>query len=105
MGVQCTYVKENCMASTTAAKECRLNLRATKEQRTLIERGATAHGQKVNNFVVSSACEKAEQILGEQRNFVMPPAQWDAFVAALDRPTVRHERLARLMSEPSLLER
>jgi uncharacterized protein (DUF1778 family) len=87
------------------AKECRLNLRATKEQRTVIERGASMHGQNVTDFVVSSAYEKAERVLAEQRNFVVPPAQWDAFVAALDRPTVRHERLARLLTEPSLLER
>lgn len=93
------------MGTPAAAKECRLNLRATKQQKAVIERGATAYGQKVTNFVVSSACEKAEQVLAEQRNFVLPPAQWNAFVAALDRPTVRHARLARLMSEPSILER
>jgi len=90
---------------TAAAKECRLNLRATKEQRSVIERGATVCGQRMTDFVVSSACERAEQILAEQRNFVVPPQNWDAFVAALDRPTVRHERLARLLSEPSILER
>ena len=88
-----------------ATKECRFNLRATKAQREVIERGATVHGQKMSDFVLASACEKAEQILAEQRHFVVPPAQWDAFVAALDRPAVRRERLARLMSEPSILER
>jgi uncharacterized protein (DUF1778 family) len=99
------YVRKGGFMSTAAAKECRLNLRATKEQRSVIERGATVYGQRMTDFVVSSACEKAEQILAEQRNFVVPPQKWDAFVAALDRPTVRHERLARLLSEPSILER
>jgi uncharacterized protein (DUF1778 family) len=93
------------MATALATKECRLNLRATKAQREVIERGAAAHGQKMSDFVLSSACEKAEQILAEQRHFDVAPAQWDAFVAALDKPTIRHERLARLMSEPSILER
>ena len=58
----------------------------------------------MTNFVLSSTCEKAKKILAEQRNFLVPPEQWGKFVAALDRPTVRHERLARLMSELSILE-
>ena len=90
---------------TATAKVSRLNLRTTKEQRTVIERAATAQGQKMTDFVLSSACEKAEQILAEQRNFVVSPERWQKFVAALDRPTVRHKRLARLLSEPSILER
>ena len=90
--------------ATAGAKVSRLNLRATKEQRAVIERGAAVQGQKMTDFVLSSACEKAEKILAEQRNFVVSPEQWKKFVAALDRPTVRHERLARLMSEPSILE-
>jgi uncharacterized protein (DUF1778 family) len=90
---------------TAGVKVCRLNLRATKEQRIIIERGATVHGQKMTDFVVSSACEKAEQVLAEQRNFIVSRQKWEAFVEALDRPTVRHVRLSRLMSEPSILER
>jgi uncharacterized protein (DUF1778 family) len=89
----------------TGPKVSRLNLRATKEQRTVIERAAAVQGHKMTDFVLSSACEKAAKILAEQRNFVVSPEQWQKFVAALDRPTVRHARLARLMSEPSILER
>ena len=106
--IWCTmYVRKGVsfMATAAATKEFRFNLRATKAQREVVERGAAVHGQKMSDFILSSACEKAEQILAEQRNFVVPSTQWDAFVAALDRPPVRHARLARLMSEPSILER
>lgn len=89
----------------TAAKESRFNVRTTKTQRAIIERGATVQGQTVTDFVVSSAYEKAEQVLADQRSFVVPKAKWDAFVAALDKPTNHKARLARLMSEPSILER
>ncbi len=91
--------------SVAAAKESRLNLRTTTAQRTIIERGATVQGQNVTDFVVSSAYEKAEQVLADQRSFVVPQTKWDVFVAALDRPTTHKARLARLMSEPSILER
>ncbi len=90
---------------TAVAKECRFNLRATKEQKAIIEKGATVQGQKITDFVLSSAYEKAEQVLADQRTFVVSQAKWNAFVAALDRPTAHNPGLARLMSEPSILER
>lgn len=93
------------MSPTTATKECRLNFRATKEQHAVIERGATVQGQNMTQFVVSSAYDKAEQVLADQRNFVVSSSQWNAFVAALDKPVSRNDRLARLLSEPSILER
>jgi uncharacterized protein (DUF1778 family) len=88
-----------------ATKESRFNLRTTAAQRSIIERGAAVQGQKLTDFVVSSACEKAEHVLADQRSFVVPREKWDRFVAALDRPTTHKPRLARLMSEPSILER
>jgi uncharacterized protein (DUF1778 family) len=93
------------MVRNTAAKEQRLNFRATKQQHAVIERGATARGQNLTQFVVSSAYEKAEQVLAEQRDFVVSGSRWKAFVAALDKPVSRHGRLARLLSERSILER
>jgi len=35
-------------------------------------------------FVVQSACAVAELELAEQREFTLPPAQWQAILAALD---------------------
>jgi len=88
-----------------AVKDERIAFRATKEQKALIERGASVRGQKVTEFVISSAQEKAEMILADQKEFVLSTDRWNAFVSVLDRPVNRHERLARLMSEPSVLER
>jgi uncharacterized protein (DUF1778 family) len=96
---------EDKMSPNTAAKQCRLNFRATKVQHAVIERGATMQEQTLTQFVVSSAYEKAEQVLADQRNFVVSGSRWNAFVAALDKPVSHHKRLARLLSEPSVLER
>jgi uncharacterized protein (DUF1778 family) len=71
----------------------------------MIVRAAAAQGQKVARFVIESAYQKAEQVLADQRSFTLSPAKWNAFVQALDRPVRPHARLARLMSEPSILER
>lgn len=93
------------MATATAQKEARIEVRTTSKQKALITRGADANGQNVSDFILSSAQEKAEMILADQKEFVLPQIRWDRFVAALDRPKKRQKRLARLMSEPSVLER
>lgn len=90
---------------TTGPREARIEVRTSREQKDLITRGARVQGQNVTDFILSSAQEKAELILAEQKDFELPEDRWKAFVAALDRPVNRHERLARLMSEPSILER
>jgi uncharacterized protein (DUF1778 family) len=92
------------MATTPTVKDCRIDLRTTKERKSFLERGASMSGQNLTEFVLSSAQEKAELVLADQNKFVLPSKQWEAFVAALDKPATRHERLARLMSETSALE-
>ena len=91
--------------ATATARTDRIALRTSKEQKSFLERGASATGQNLTEFVLSSAQEKAEMVLADQNRFVISPKQWDAFVTALDRPATLKENLARLMSEPSVLER
>jgi uncharacterized protein (DUF1778 family) len=38
------------------------------------------------------------------KEFALPPAQWQAFLAALDRPTESNPALRRLLTEPSAIE-
>jgi uncharacterized protein (DUF1778 family) len=93
------------MVPVAGQKEARIEVRTTDEQKAFISRGAKANGQNVSDFVLSSAQEKAEIILADQKEFVLPQDRWEEFVAALERPEIKHKRLARLMSEPSILER
>src|SRR5258708_27169410 len=83
----------------------RLNLRATDRQKRLFETAASRHGVTVTECVLQSAQTRAEEILAEERHFVLSPDKWKAFVAALDRPIVKKPRLRRLLSTPSVLER
>ena len=92
----------------TAQKGSRIEVRATHKQKAFITRGASASGQNISDFILSSAQEKAEMILADQKEFVLTPDRWNKFVAALERPEkteTKHERLTRLMAEPSTLER
>jgi uncharacterized protein (DUF1778 family) len=93
------------MAPAVGQKEARIEVRTSFEQKAFITRGANASGQNISDFILSSAQEKAEMVLADQKEFVLPQDRWDKFVAALERPATEHSRLAKLMSEPSILER
>ena len=85
-------------------KSRRINARVSEAEESLLRQGARRKGQTVTEFVVESACAVAEMELAEQREFALPPAQWEAFLAALDKPTEPNLALHRLLTEPSVIE-
>lgn len=92
--------------STARAKRTkRLNLRTTQAQKRLLETAASGQDVTVSEFVLESACARAESILAEERHFELPPDRWKAFVSALDRPARSKPRLRKLLSELTVLER
>jgi uncharacterized protein (DUF1778 family) len=89
----------------TAKKEHRIHLRASERDVTTISRAAAQAGVSVSAFILESAAERAQRTLADQRDFVLTPRQWQAFTAALDRPARKLPRLAKLLREPSILDR
>ena len=69
-----------------------------------MRRGAQERGESLTDFIIQSACAEAERTLADQRRFSLDADQWNAFVAALDRPVQTKPRLRRLFAEPSVLE-
>jgi uncharacterized protein (DUF1778 family) len=69
-----------------------------------MRRGAQERGESLTDFIIRSACAEAEQTIADQRRFSLDAEQWNAFVAALDRPVQTKPRLRRLFSELSVLE-
>src|SRR5437899_1356570 len=95
------------MATVTARpkRTKRLNFRATQSEKRLLETAASRQDVTVSEFVLESACTRAEDILAEERHFALSPDRWKAFVSALDRPIQPKPRLRKLLTEPSVLER
>jgi uncharacterized protein (DUF1778 family) len=83
----------------------RFQLRATASEEKLIKVAAERQGVNVTDFIMRSACEKAEQTLSDQTQFVLGDKQWKAFLAALDRPPKDKPRLRRLFREPHVAKR
>ncbi len=86
-------------------RDRRFQLRATAIEETLIKVAAERQGLNVTDFIVRSACEKAEQALADQTRFVLNEKQWKAFMSALDRPAKNKPRLRRLFTESHIAKR
>lgn len=85
--------------SAPQRKEGRLSLRANPRQESLIRQAAEVQGKTVTSFVLDSATATAQQVLADQRTFLLEPAVWEEFLAALDRPVSRKPRLESLLRQ------
>ena len=104
-----TQVASSRSHSRRPAKDGRIALRASQDERDLIERASAASDTTVSAFVLQASLALAQDVLGERRVFVLPPDRWNAFVEMLDRSpadlAAAKPRLRRLLTEPSVLER
>jgi len=91
-------------ATKRRIRSARLNLRATNKQAELIRMGAKESGENVSNFVLESACLRAEQALASKQTFELNPLHWAQFLKMLDRPVKQKPILRKLLTEPSILE-
>lgn len=92
------------MANTETRKE-KLDLRLTASAKRALQIAARAAHRSVSEFVLESALAHAEETLPDRQRFGLTAEQWEAFQAALSRPPRPAPRLARLLNEPSVLER
>ena len=92
------------LQSDSQTRTKRFNLRATARQEQLIKVAAGRQGLNVTDFILESACEKAEEALADQTRFVLDEQQWKLFMEALDRPPRVIPQIQKLFSEPSVAE-
>jgi uncharacterized protein (DUF1778 family) len=82
----------------------KLDLRLTREAKLVLKAAAAASHRSVSQFVVESALARADEALADRRSFGLTPAQWKAFLAALDAPPRPLPRLERLLKEPGFFD-
>ncbi len=84
--------------SVTGNREVTINLRATQKQRALIDWAAEAAGKNRSAFMLEAACHEAENLLADQRLFLLGDADYRRFLKALDAPPASNSRLRRLLA-------
>jgi uncharacterized protein (DUF1778 family) len=87
------------------AKSGRWHLRVTAAQDAVVRRVLEVTGESLNEYVVRHAVQAAETDLADRRVFVLDDPAWTELQALLDRPPSPKPELARLLANPSILER
>ena len=82
-----------------AARDVNINLRASRKQRSLIDRAAEALGRNRSDFMLEASCREAESILLDRRYFALDTETFEEFMATLDSPPATNPRLRRLLAE------
>ena len=89
---------------TTPRKDDRLSFRVSPEAKATLRQAAAESHEELTQFVLSAALLRAEQVLADRTRFDLDDASWARFQEALDAPAAHNPRLAKLLTEPSILE-
>jgi uncharacterized protein (DUF1778 family) len=90
--------------TTIKTRSEKLDLRLTPAAKQKLYSAAAAAHRSVSDFVLESALARADETLADRQHFGLDAEQWGAFMAALDAPPRRHERMERLLNEPSIFD-
>lgn len=77
----------------------RIELRTTPDTKRLIARASSLAGVTLSKFMLSSAQERAKQLLAEHETITLSANDWDQFVSILDNPTPPNDRLKAAMQK------
>lgn len=88
----------------TSSRET-INLRASGDQKALIDRAASLLGKSRTEFMLECARLAAEDALLDQRLFLLDDSDYEQFVARLDAPVEPSDALKKLLSTSSPWER
>mgnify|MGYP000857569577 CR=1 FL=1 len=87
------------------SRDVTINLRASRQQRSLIDRAAEAVGKSRSDFMLEAARREAEAVLLDRRYFALDAEAFNAFVRRLDAPPRADARLRRLLREKAPWDR
>jgi len=82
----------------------KLDIRISPEAKRILQEAARERHTTISQFVIDSALATANEVLAERNRIGLTSEQWTAFMAALDAPPRSHERMKRLLNEPSVLD-
>ena len=81
----------------TATRDQAINIRATEQQRDLIDRAAHLLGKSRSDFMLETATREAQDVLLDRTVFHWSAEAFDEFQAWLDAPPSPSDELRRLM--------
>ncbi len=88
-----------------AARDVNINLRASRKQRSLIDRAAEALGKNRSDFMLDACCREAESVLLDRLYFALDAETFKEFTTMLDSAPASNPRLRRLLAEKAPWDR
>jgi uncharacterized protein (DUF1778 family) len=88
----------------SSLKATKVQLRLRPDQKAVLARAAQLRQTTLSNFLLEHAYEAAQQVLAEQVDVVLPPAEWAAFCKALDAPPRPVPALRKLFTEAGVFD-
>jgi uncharacterized protein (DUF1778 family) len=82
-----------------------INLRASREQKALVDQAAQALGRSRSDFMLDVVCREAQSVLLDRRYFALPAEDFKRFSLMLDKPPSENPKLRRLLERRPLWEK
>lgn len=76
----------------------RINLRATREAKQVIEQAAALTGTTLSAFMLQHAYEKALNLIEQQQRITLNTVDWEQLSQALENPAEANDELKVLMA-------
>lgn len=78
-------------------RDKQINVRATDEERAVIDYAASLVNKNRTDFIIEKAVHEAQNIILDQRVFVLDDARYQTFIEQLEAPVKNIEGRQRLM--------
>ncbi|ASG63401.1 hypothetical protein CEW81_12135 [Kluyvera genomosp. 3] len=79
-----------------STRDKQINVRVTEEERAVIDYAASLVSKNRTDFIVEHAVHEAQNIILDQRVFVLDDARYQAFIEQLEAPVQNREGRQRL---------
>ncbi|EEY7880594.1 DUF1778 domain-containing protein [Escherichia coli] len=76
-------------------KKQRIDLRLNEDDKHMIEEAAAMTNQSISQFMVSTASERAAEVIDQHRRLLLNEESWNLVMDAITNPPVPNERLKR----------
>ena len=90
--------------ATIDSKSARIDIRTSSNVKELLQKAAAPAHKNVSEFLLDAGMNAAHETLAGRQIYRLDESRWQEFQQALDRPVTSRPRLAKLLSESSVLE-
>lgn len=88
----------------SALKKQRIDLRLNEDDKHMIEEAAAMTNQSISQFMVSTASERAAEVINQHRRLLLNEESWNLVMDAIINPPAPNDRLKRAANRLRELE-